>query len=189
MQVLLIRDDVKAFIEVIMLLTIARGGKVARGVKRRSVRTQYNTRRHSVLFEIHHLRAFARFKQPFFTQFVYDGLHFIVIKTLARVRIESNIEFFINFIDFFKREFLEFIEQPDAFFVAVFDKFEVFSRFVVHFGIVFAFLMVLDVQAREFFHAALFDFFRATPTLIRVDEFAELSAVVAEMVYADRVIA
>ena len=188
MKILLIRHDVKALIEIIMLLTITSRGKISRSVKRRAVRAQYNTRRHSVFFEIHDLRTLARFKQSFFFEFVDNGLHFIVIKTLAGIRIESYIEFFIDLFDFFKREFLKLIEKSDAFFVAVFDKFEITSRFVVHFGVFFALFMVFHVKTGKFFYSALFDVFFIAPMLIRVNEFAKLRTVVAEMVYSDGII-
>ena len=188
MKILLIRHDVKALIEIITLFTVTSRREISRSVKRRAVRAQYYARRHSVFFEIHDLRALARFKQSFFFEFVDNGLHFVVIKTLARVRIEGNIEFFIYFFDFFKRKFLKLIEKTDAFFVAFFDESEITSRLVVHLGVFFAFLVVLDVKTGKFLYSALFDFVFTAPMFVSVNEFAELRTVVAEMIYSDGII-
>ena len=58
-QILLIGDHVQAFIKIVRLLTVQRRGDVARGVQARAVRTQNDTRRHAVRFQIDDLCALA----------------------------------------------------------------------------------------------------------------------------------
>ena len=116
-------------------------------------------------------------------------MHFVVIKAFARVGIEFYVEFVVNFPNFFQSDFFKEVKELNAFLVAVFDEFEIASRFVVHDGVFLAFLMITDVKAGEFFNAALFNLFRRSPMLICVNKFAELRSVVSEVVDAHGVVA
>ena len=66
MQILLIGDNVQAFIKIVSFFAIYGGGKVTRGIQRSSVLCENKTGRHAVFFEIDHRRAFAYRKQTFF---------------------------------------------------------------------------------------------------------------------------
>ena len=58
-QILLIGDDVEAFIEVVRLFAVDGGGEVARRIEGGAVRAQDEAGRHAVGFEVDDLRAVA----------------------------------------------------------------------------------------------------------------------------------
>ena len=92
MKILLIGDDVQALMKIVSFLAVNSGSHIPRGVQGGTVRFQNDAGRQSVVFEIHHLRAAAFYKESFFPQFVHHRLHFIRIKALSRVGIETDIQ-------------------------------------------------------------------------------------------------
>ena len=63
MEILLISDDVETFVKTVGILAIQRGGKVARGVKRRAVRLYQQAGGHAVFFKLHDKRALGHFRK------------------------------------------------------------------------------------------------------------------------------
>ena len=58
-EVLLICHHVDVLVEIVGLLSVECTGEVSRGIKGSAVRLQYQAGRHSVIFKIHDLGAFA----------------------------------------------------------------------------------------------------------------------------------
>ena len=95
-----------------------------------------------------------------------------------------HVQKFINFGDVFQGEFLEPLEERHALLVTLFDLFEIGTRLVVQRLVRFRFPMKADVQFVERAQAALFHVLAAAPALERGYEFAELRAVITQMVDA-----
>ena len=155
----------------------------------RTVRFQNDAGRHAVGFEIDDLRSAALHEQALFSQFVHHGLHFIRIKALSRIRIETNIEQIINFLYVFQREFFEPMKEFQTFRIPLFDFLKVRTGFVVVFGMYLRLAVETDVQLIQSPNPALFHGISIPPTLIGGNEFPELRAVVAEMIDSYRLIA
>ena len=186
-QILLIGDDVEAFIEVVRLFAVDGGGEVARRIEGSAVRAQNEAGRHAVGFEVDDLCAVALLQEPLFFEFFDDGRHLVGIKALARVRIEGDVQLFVDALDVAERQRLEPIEELVRLFVAALDEAEVFARFRFHRLV--RLLVEADVEIVDGVDAALFRFLAAAPALVGGDELAELGAVVAQMIDAHRVIA
>ena len=122
MQILLIRDNVKAFVKIVGIFTVNGRRQITRGVKRRPVRAQNKAGRHSVLLQIYYLCALALFKQVFSAKLVYYGLHFVGIKTLARIAVEGYIQFFVNGFDVFESKRFKPFEKLARFLITAFDN-------------------------------------------------------------------
>jgi toxin ParE1/3/4 len=60
----------------------------------------YKAGRHIILVEVYNLCTFRLNEQILFGKFVDNGLHFVVIKTLARVGVELNSEFVVYLVNF-----------------------------------------------------------------------------------------
>ena len=124
MEILLISHDIKVFVKIVMLFAVNGGGKITRGVQRSAVRLKYKTRRHTVFFKVDNHCPLAFGKQVFRLELVDYGLHFVVVKTFARIGIEFYAQSVVNSLDFLKRDVFELIEYFQGAAVAVLDFFE-----------------------------------------------------------------
>ena len=187
-QILLICNDVEAFVEVVGFLAIIRRGNVASGVQSRAVRFDQKTRRHAVFVEIDNLCAVAFHKQLFLTKYVKARFHFVVVETLACITVKLDSESVVNLADRFHRDRFEHVKVCDCFFVAVLNTLEPSTRFVIHFGMLFRLFVIANVQFVEVIFVVVCNVFERRPLLRRNDEFSELSAPIAEVIYADDVV-
>ena len=184
MQVLLISHDVKAFVEIVSLFAVYRRREIARRIQRRAVASDEKARGHLVALEPDDLCAVRKFEQSFFLKLVEYGLHFVVVKTLSRIRVERDVEALVYPVDLFHRHFFEVTEKRERFFVAVLYLLEPGARFVVERRVFFCLFVVFHVYIEKRLDSALVDVLAAAPLLISHDEFAELSAPVSEVVDA-----
>ena len=188
MKILLIGHDVETFIKIVRLFAVDGRGYVARGVQRGAVRTQNDARRHAVRFKIDDLRPFAFDQQALLFQFFDDGSHLVVIKTFARPTVEMYVQKVVYPAHLFEGQFFEPLEEREALLVLVLDFFEKSARLVVERSVLFRLFVKTHVERVEGAQASLFDLFFRAPALVGADEFAELCAVIAQMVDPDRFI-
>lgn len=171
MQILLIGYHIETFIKIVGILTINSRSHIPRRIQGGTVRFQNDTGRPAVGFEIDDLRPAALHEQAFFSQFVHHGLHFIRVKALSRVGIETNIEQIINFLYVFQCEFFEPMKEFQTFRIPLFDFLKVRTGFVVVFGMCLRLAVKTDVQLVQSTNPALFHGISISPPLIGGNEF------------------
>ena len=187
-QVLLTCHHIKALIEVIRLFAIERRRKVARGVQSGAVRTHQKAGRH-IVAKAYHFRAVVVHQQTFLRKQIEHGLHFIIVKALPGIRIERDVKAFIYLLHLFQSGSFEAVEYVQSFLVPVFYLLKPSASFVVQLGVFLRFLVKFDIYIHKRTHAALFYILVVAPKFVCHNEFAELRAPIAQMVYAHRVVA
>ena len=122
-------------------------------------------------------------------QYVEARFHFVVVKTLARIAVKLDFQSVVNLADCGHRNFFEHVEICGRFLVAVLDTLEPSARLVVHFGMLFRFLVIAHVKFVEEIFVVLGNLFERRPFARCDNEFAELSAPVAKVIYAHDLVA
>ena len=189
MEILLVSNDVQALVEVVSLFAVVRRREIACSVERGSVRTQYYAGRKIVRGKIDYHRAFAFDEKTFVFEFLNDGRHLVVIETFARIRVERNVQKFVDLSYFRERYALEIIKEFNAFLISRLDEPKIFPSRVVHRRIQLRFLVIFNVKAGDLFQPDLVDDRPIAPLFVCVNEFSELRSVVPEVVDADGVVA
>jgi len=180
--------DIDALVEIIGILTINGSGDVTGGIQGGAVLLEDKARRHIVVRQIDDGCAFVQLQKTGFAELFDLSGHFVGIEGLTLEGIEGYAEKVAGLLAFFKGNIYKPLPESEVFFVAFFELMEFGSRFVLECVVVFAFVVVADVQLYEFVNAALFDGFAVAPLLVCGDLLAELGTPVAEVVDADAVI-
>ena len=187
-QILLIRHDVQALIEMISIMAIDGRRKIAGGIERRAVGAEDDAGGHIVLAQINDRCTLGDGQQVLFLQFVDNTIHLVVIERLARIGVERDAQQLIDALGIAQSQRLEPIEDAQGFLVAILNLLEPRTALIVQRGIFLGLLVELDVQANQFVHAALFHLFLVAPELIGADHLAKLRSPVAQMVDTDGLI-
>ena len=180
-QVLLICHHIETLIKIIGVFAVDGGSYVARGVERSAVRAQNKAGRHAVLLKVDNLRTVALLEQTLLPELVDDGLHFIGIKPFAGVAVEVHVNALIYLFYILQCELLEPIKQLVGLLIAAFYQAEVLAGFLLH--LLIGLVVEAHIEVVYGMDAALFDLLPVAPMLIGADEFAELRAIVAEVIY------
>ena len=184
MEILLIGDDVEAFIKVVGILAVDGGSDIPGGIDGGAVLFDNQAGRHVVLTEIHHLGTFAQGQQALVPQFLNDGFHLVDIKAFAGIAVKGDTEQIIDPGGVLEGNILEPGENLQGFGIAVLDPLEPGAAFILQGRILFRLFMEADVKSLQFGDAALLNRFLRAPLFVGADHLAELGAPVAEMVDA-----
>ena len=181
--------NIDCLIEIIFFFSVNRSGNIARRIERRAVAFQNKARRHIVCRQVDNGRTVVDFEKSFFAENLNLRGHFVGIKALALITVEVYTEQLICFFVFAEANIDEFAPEFVIFLIAVFELCKFGSCFVFKRLILFRLVMELNVKLNEFIDAALFYLVHTSPFAVSNDEFSELRSPVAEVIYADALIA
>ena len=182
MQILLIRHDIQALIEMVGFLAVNGGGDIPGVVEGGAVGFQNQARGHAVFFQVHNLRAVGILKQALILQFLNHPARLVGVKAFPGVAVKMHVQHVVHLHGVPQGHILEPLENFQGFPIAVLDLFEPGAAFVLQGGIVLGFFVKAHVQAGHFIHAALFHLFLIAPFFIGADHFAKLGAPIPQMV-------
>ena len=189
MQVLLIGDHIQAFLKIVGVHAVERGGDIAGGVQGGAVTLDDQAGGHAPGFQVHHIGAVAFDQQVLLPQLVDHAVHLVVIKALARVAVKGNTQYIIHPVGILQGDLLEPVEDRQRFLVPVLDALEPGAAFIFQLGVLLRLLMEAHIQVAERLHAALLDLFLRTPVLVGGDHLAKLGAPVAQVIDAHGAVA
>ena len=130
-----------------------------------------------------------RVSRCFGPQLVHHRLHLIVVKRFAIVAVKRDAQEIVDFHDLLDGGLLELIKQRQRNFVAVLDALEPGAAKILQLGILFRFLVELNVQARHLLHALFADGGFIAPQFIGGQQLAKLRAPIAQVVDAYALVA
>ena len=122
-------------------------------------------------------------------QLVHHRLHLIVVKRFAIVAVKRDAQEIVDFHDLLDGGLLELIKQRQRNFVAVLDALEPGAAKILQLGILFRFLVELNVQARHLLHALFADGGFIAPQFVGSQQLAKLRAPIAQVVDAYALVA
>ena len=182
-------SHVQTLVEVVVLLAPYCGGYVPCGVQAAAVAFYQQAGRHAVVGQIHHLCPLTFRHKPLFLQHTQGLLHFVVVEAFAVPAVEMHVQTLVDTLYLRQRYLLEKLKQPGGFGVALLDFYKPLARLLRKRGIFRLLLVEFHVQPLQFGNALLFHALPVPPQLERHYHFAELRAVVAQMVNAHHVVA
>ena len=188
-QILLVGHDVQALVEVVGVLAVDCGSQVAGGVQGRAVGAQDDAGRHLVRLQVDNGRALGDGQQVLLAKLVDDHVHLVVVEGLAVVGVKLHAQLLVHAGGVLQGDLLEPLPDGDGFLVLVLDLLEPVAAQIVQGGILFGFLVELDVQAHQLGHAVTLHVFLLAPGLVGVDHLAELGAPVAQVIDAHGLVA
>ena len=185
-QVLLIGDDIQALVEVVGLLAVPGRSQVPGDIQSRAVAAQDQRRGHTVVLEVHNLRALVLDQQTLLLQLIDDGLHLVVVEALARIGIKRHAQQVIDPLRVLEGHGLEPVEDLQRLGIAVLNLLEPGAALVVQGRVLLGLLVEAHIQLHHLVHAPRGHGVVVAPALVGRDHLAELGAPVAQMVHAHR---